>query len=145
MIPAKGTDGIDDLIDLCQGLAVHEPVELLKVSFDGYVIETAGFVIGIEQHLQDALGIVGVVWLLVGQVGLECSHKLIHEFLVLERYRVMVLDQDVQCEPHARYRINGKVFDPVRIHVQTRTDTIPLNYIALRNTNSFKGSTVEFV
>ena len=41
--------------------------------------------------------------------------------------------------------INGKVFDPVRIHVQTRTDTIPLNYIALRNTNSFKGSTVEFV
>lgn len=71
--------------------------------------------------------------------------QIVDEFLVLERYRVMVLDQDVQCEPYTRYRINGKVFDPVRIHVQSRTDTIPLNYIAVRDTNSFKGSTVEFV
>ena len=145
MIPAEGTDGIDDLIDLLQGFSVHALVEFLEVGFDGCVIEAVGFVIGIEQHLQDTLRIVGIVLLLGSQVGLEGSHKLIHEFLVLERYRVMVLDQDVQCEPHARYRINDKVFDPVRIHVQTRTDTIPLNYIAVRDTNSFKGSTVEFV
>lgn len=71
--------------------------------------------------------------------------QVVDEFLVLEKYRVMVLDQDIQCEPQARYRINGEVFNPVRIHVQTHTDTIPLNYIAVRGTNSFKGSTVEFI
>ena len=71
MIPAKGTDGIDDFIDFLQRFPVHEPVEFLKVGFDGCVIKTTGFVIGIEQHLQDALGIVGIVWLLVGQMGLK--------------------------------------------------------------------------
>ena len=71
MIPAEGTDGIDDLIDLLQRFAIHEPVEFLKVGFDGCVIEATGFVISIEQHLQDALGIVGIVWLLVGQMGLK--------------------------------------------------------------------------
>ena len=55
VIPAEGTDGVDDLIDFLQWLSVHEPVEFLKVGFDGCVIEAAGFVIGIEQHLQDAL------------------------------------------------------------------------------------------
>ena len=78
MIPAEGTDGIDDLVDLFQGLPIHEPVEFLEVGFDGCVIEAAGFVIGIEQYLQDALRIVRIVWLLGGQVGLEGSHKLIH-------------------------------------------------------------------
>ena len=78
MIPTEGTDGIDDLIDLLQWLAIHEPVKFLEVGFDGCVIEAAGFVISIEQHLQDALGIVGIVWLLDGQMGLEGSHKLIH-------------------------------------------------------------------
>ena len=53
-------------------------VEFLKVGFDGCVVEAAGFVIGIEQNFQDALGIVGIVWLLGGQMGLENSHKLIH-------------------------------------------------------------------
>lgn len=69
----------------------------------------------------------------------------VDEFLVLEKYRVMVLDQDINCKPHARYRIGGKLFDPIRIHVQTRNDTIPLNYIAIKATESFKGSSVEFI
>ena len=64
MIPAEGTDGIDNIVDFLQGLSVHELIELLEVSFDGCVIEAAGFVIGIEQHLQDALSIVRIVWLL---------------------------------------------------------------------------------
>ena len=34
MIPAEGTDGVDDLIDFLQRLAVHEPVEILEVGFD---------------------------------------------------------------------------------------------------------------
>ena len=78
MIPAEGTDGVDNLIDLLQGLSIHEPVEFFKVGFDGCVIEAAGFIIGIEQHLQDALRIVGIIWLLGGQMGLDGSHKLIH-------------------------------------------------------------------
>ena len=78
MIPAEGTYSIDDLVDLLQGLSIHKPVEFLEVGFDGCVIEAGGFVIGIEQHLQDAQGIVGIVWLLGGQMGLKGSHKLIH-------------------------------------------------------------------
>ena len=63
MIPTEGTDGIDNLVDLLQRLAIHEPVEFLEVGFDGCVIEAAGFVIGIEQDIKDTLRIVGVVWL----------------------------------------------------------------------------------
>lgn len=71
--------------------------------------------------------------------------QVVDEFLVLEKYRVMVLDHDIPGGHWARYQINGEVFDPVRIHVQTHADTIPLNYIAVRGTNSFKGSTVKFI
>ena len=78
VIPAEGTDGVNDLIDVFQRLAIHKPVEFFEVGFDGCVIEAAGFVIGIEQHLQDTLGIIGIVWLLSGQLGLKGSHKLIH-------------------------------------------------------------------
>ena len=78
MIPAESADSIDDLINLLQRLAIHEPVKFLEVGFDGCVIEAAGFIIGIEQHLEDALCIVGIIWLLGCQVGLEGSHKLIH-------------------------------------------------------------------
>ena len=69
VIPAEGTDGIDNIVDFLQVLSVHELIELLEVGFDGCVIEAAGFVIGIEQHLQDALGIVGTAWLLGGQMA----------------------------------------------------------------------------
>ena len=63
MIPTQGTNHIDDLIHLLQGLAVHALVKFLEVGFDLLVLEAAILVVGIVQHLQDALGIVGVVWL----------------------------------------------------------------------------------
>ena len=69
VIPAEGTDGVDDLIDFLKRFAIYEPVAFLEVSFDGCVIKTAGFVIGIEEHLQDVLRVVGIVWLLLGQDG----------------------------------------------------------------------------
>ena len=56
VIPAEGTDSIDNLIDFLQGLSVHNPVEFLEVGFDGCVIEATRFGAGIEQHLQKALG-----------------------------------------------------------------------------------------
>lgn len=71
--------------------------------------------------------------------------QVIDEFLVLDKYRVMVLDREIRCNPHEHYRINGIIFDPVKIHVQTHTDTIPLNYIAIKSKSSFKGSSVEIV
>ena len=80
MLPTEGTDGVDDLVDLLQGLSVHGPVELLEVSFDGCVIEAAGFVIGIEQHRQDASSIVGIVWLLCGQME---SWSVINSFIFI--------------------------------------------------------------
>ena len=55
MIPAEGTDSVDDLVYFLQGFSVHEPVAFLEVGFDCCVIEAAGFVIGVEQNLQDAL------------------------------------------------------------------------------------------
>ena len=59
MVSAERTDGIDNFIDFLKNFAVHEAVEFFEVGFDGCVIETAGFVIGIEQNLQDALRIAG--------------------------------------------------------------------------------------
>ena len=60
MIPADGIDGIDDLVDLFRGLAVHKPVEFREVGFDGCVVEAARFVIRIVLPRQDVLGIVSL-------------------------------------------------------------------------------------
>ena len=57
MILVEGTDGVDDLINLLHRLPVHESVEFIEVGFDGCVNEATGFVIGIEQHHQDALAL----------------------------------------------------------------------------------------
>ena len=54
MISAEGADGVDNLVDILQCFPVHKLVEFLDVGFDGCVVETAGFVIGIEQRLQGA-------------------------------------------------------------------------------------------
>lgn len=69
MISAESTDGVNDLKNLFQRFFIHESVEFLEVGFVGCIIEVAGCVIGIEQHLKDALRIVGIVWLLGGQGG----------------------------------------------------------------------------
>lgn len=69
--------------------------------------------------------------------------QIVDEFLVLEKYRVMVLDQNVSSLPHVHYRINGETFDPITLH--SKRSTIPRNYIAIRSTQSFKGGAVEFV
>ena len=53
-------------------------VQVLQHISELYPSAQIAFVICIEQHLQDALGIVGIDWLLGGQVGLKGSHKLIH-------------------------------------------------------------------
>lgn len=71
--------------------------------------------------------------------------RIMEDFQVLQRYRVMVLDRDACLEASARYRINGAVYEPVRIHTQKASDTMPKNYIAVRSTESFKGASVEFV
>ena len=44
VIPAEGTDGIDDLVDFLQGLSIHKPLEFFEVSFDSCVIDAARFV-----------------------------------------------------------------------------------------------------
>ena len=71
--------------------------------------------------------------------------QIMDDFQVLQRYCVMVLDREVCPEPPVRYRINGHIFDPVRIHSRSSSDTMPKNYIAIRSTDSFKGAAVEFV
>lgn len=71
--------------------------------------------------------------------------QIMDDFQVLQRYRVMVLDRDITPEPPAGYRINGQLFEPVPIHSQKSGDTMPRNYIAIRSTDAFKGSCVEFL
>lgn len=71
--------------------------------------------------------------------------QVVDDFQVLRRYRVMILDRDACPEGSARYKINGQVYDPVRIHSRKSDDTMPKNYIAIRSTQVFKGAAVEFI
>ena len=70
--------------------------------------------------------------------------RIMDDFQVLQRYRVMVLDRDAG-QQSSRYRINGTVYDSVPIHSRSGSDTMPRNYIAIRSTGSFKGAAVEFL
>ncbi len=73
------------------------------------------------------------------------SAYVIDDFQILGRYRVMVLDRDVCSEAHAGYRINGQIYSPIALHQSPTTNEIPLNYIAIRTTESFKGASVEMI
>lgn len=70
---------------------------------------------------------------------------IVDEFLVLNKYRVMVLDKNIRRKQYGQYRIGGKLFEPVPLHSSHREDPIPKNYIAVRGTASFKGAAVELV
>lgn len=71
--------------------------------------------------------------------------RIMDDFQVLQRYRVMVLDRDAYPAGNSRYRINGEIFEPVPIHSGKESDTMPKNYIAVRSTGVFKGAAVEFI
>ena len=64
--------------------------------------------------------------------------RVVDEFLVLGRYRVMVLDRE--ASENASYRINGETFQPVRLG----RSGVPGNYIAVKSTASFAGAAVWF-
>ena len=68
---------------------------------------------------------------------------IIDEFLVLNKYRVMVLDKNIRRRRHGQYRIGGRSFEPVPLHSSGRRDPIPGNYIAVKGTASFLGAAVE--
>ena len=68
--------------------------------------------------------------------------NIVDEFLVLNKYRVMVLDKKVRRRNYGSYRIGGKLFEPVPLH---GTASIPRNYIAVKGTASFKGAAVELM
>ncbi len=70
---------------------------------------------------------------------------IVDEFLVLNKYRVMVLDKNVRRKQYGQYRICGQLFEPVPLHTPRRKDSIPKNYIAVKGTASFKGAAVELV
>ena len=68
---------------------------------------------------------------------------IVDEFLVLNKYRVMVLDKKVRRKKSGHYRIDGQLFDPVPLHGTRQADPIPKNYIAVKGTASFLGAAVE--
>ena len=70
--------------------------------------------------------------------------RILEDFQVLDRYRVMVLDRDAVPDSSC-YKINGILFDPVPIHSKKETDTMPKNYIAIRYKGCLKGQSVEFI
>ena len=47
MIPAEGTDRIDDLIHTPQGNAVHGLVQRMEVVFDFVIVQGVGFAVGL--------------------------------------------------------------------------------------------------
>ena len=73
------------------------------------------------------------------------SYKVIDEWLLLEKYRVLKLNQDLTCKGNAKYLINGIVYEPVPVHYKTVSGIVPLNLIAIKSTESFLGTAVEFV
>lgn len=53
MIPAEGTDGVDYLVHLPQGLTVHGTVEFVEVLADGFVVHAVELGIAFVNHLQN--------------------------------------------------------------------------------------------
>ena len=70
--------------------------------------------------------------------------RILEDFQVLARYRVMVLDRDA-VPATACYTITANLFDPAPIHGRKENDTMPKNYIAIRYKGCFKGQSVEFI
>ena len=68
-------------------------------------------------------------------------HRVIEEWFLLERYRVLKLDRAVSggC---TQYRINGKVFSSNSL---CSADASLSNFIAIRTPESFLGAAVEFI
>ena len=73
------------------------------------------------------------------------TYKVIEEYLVFEKYRVLKLNHDLTCKGSATYLINGTLYEPERVHYKTTSGIVPLNLIAIKTTESFLGATVEFV
>ncbi len=67
--------------------------------------------------------------------------QVIDEFLVFDRYRVMVLDKDVLSPSCDQFKINGQLYRSVALHGGAAA--IPFNYIAVKSTQSFQSATVE--
>lgn len=81
--------------------------------------------------------VAGKEWGVMAWFGKRTA-RVVEEFLVLGRYRVMVLDREVAGV--RRCRINGETFEPVPLG----ESGVPGNYLALRTTDSFAGAAVRF-
>ena len=77
--------------------------------------------------------------------GNNVRYKVIDEWLLFNKYRVLKLNHDINCKACAKYLINGIVYEPEHLHCRPVTGTIPLDLIAIKTTESFLGSTVEFI
>ena len=67
------------------------------------------------------------------------SPKVIEEWYLLGRYRVLKLDRAVSGSG-SRYRINGKIYEP-----KVLTEASLSNFIAIRTRDSFLGASVELI
>ena len=68
------------------------------------------------------------------------SHRVIEEWYLLGRYRVLKLDHAVSGNG-CRYRINGKIYEPKNLYA----DASLCNFIAIKTQDSFLGASVEFI
>jgi len=65
------------------------------------------------------------------------NRKVIEDYQI-NQYRVLILDGPTSRKPYRRYRIDGKVYEMVRMtHAQCA--------IAVESEESFLGKTVEFI
>ncbi len=73
------------------------------------------------------------------------SYIVVDEWVLLGKYRLLQLDRDIECKAHAKYLINGTMYEPEYLHMRPLTRTEPLNYIAIKTTESFLGASVELI
>ena len=66
------------------------------------------------------------------------SPRVIEEWYLLGRYRVLKLDRAVSGNG-SRYRINGKIYEPKQLSEDLS------NFIAIRTRDSFLGASVELI
>ena len=72
-------------------------------------------------------------------------YTVVDEWVLLGKYRLLQLDRDIECKAYAKHLINGEIYEPEYLHIHPLTGTVPLNYIAIKTTESFLGASVEFV
>lgn len=71
MLPAEGTDGIDDLIHLSEGHTMHPLVQILKSSLHRIGVGVIALMVIGKEHLQNGMGIAAIIGWVLRQMAFQ--------------------------------------------------------------------------